>query len=71
MVDDGDQRWQVRRITGEAAEKAYRCPGCDLIIPSGKAHVVAWDDSGDGEDRRHWHEGCWNARHRRRPGHFR
>ncbi|MGB7983243.1 MAG: hypothetical protein WCF36_20880 [Candidatus Nanopelagicales bacterium] len=65
---DGD--WHVRRITGAAATKAYRCPGCQQEIPPGTAHLVAWRaDRHDGDEyRRHWHTPCWNARSRRRPG---
>jgi hypothetical protein len=70
-VEGPNGRFQFRRITGAAAEKAYRCPGCDLEIRPGTPHVVAWADGGDGDDRRHWHTGCWNARDRRRPGRFR
>jgi hypothetical protein len=64
---DGD--WRVRVVPGEAATKAYRCPGCDQEIRPGTAHVVAWpaDERGDLSDRRHWHTGCWQARGRRRP----
>ncbi|WP_026922717.1 hypothetical protein [Glycomyces arizonensis] len=69
-VEGPDGRFQFRRINGSAAEKTYRCPGCDLTIRPGTPHVVAWADGGDGDDRRHWHTGCWNARDRRRPGHF-
>jgi hypothetical protein len=67
VAPDGD--WLVRVVPGEAAGKAYRCPGCDQEIPSGMAHVVAWpaDERGDLSDRRHWHSGCWQARGRRRP----
>ncbi|MFG2090815.1 MULTISPECIES: ATP/GTP-binding protein [unclassified Spirillospora] len=63
-----DGAWIVRAISGAAATKAYRCPGCDQEIPPGVAHVVAWpaDDRG-GEDRRHWHRPCWQARGRRSP----
>ncbi len=68
VVNDGDQRWQIRHITSQKAEKLYRCPGCDHLIQVGHAHIVAWDDDGDGDDRRHWHKGCWNARKRRSPG---
>lgn len=70
-VDGPDGRFQVRRVTGTGADKSYRCPGCDLEIRSGTPHVVAWADGSDGEGRRHWHTGCWNARDRRRPGHYR
>jgi hypothetical protein len=65
---DGD--WLVRPVTGAAATKTYRCPGCDQEVPPGTAHVVAWPDDGAApglERRRHWHTACWNARGRRQP----
>ncbi|MDK1474863.1 ATP/GTP-binding protein [Streptomyces sp. 549] len=57
--------WAVRQITGGAASKHYRCPGCDQEIPPGVPHLVAWQRDGGVEDRRHWHRACWNARERR------
>ncbi|WP_181874377.1 ATP/GTP-binding protein [Marinitenerispora sediminis] len=57
-----DGEWVLRRITGAAAAKVYRCPGCQQDIPPGMAHVVAWRPYGDGEDRRHWHSSCWQRR---------
>jgi len=64
-----DGAWTVRGISGEAATKMYRCPGCDHEIAPGTPHVVAWpaDGRGDAADRRHWHAGCWRARDRRNP----
>ncbi|NLU67109.1 ATP/GTP-binding protein [Streptomyces sp. HNM0574] len=59
------EEWAVRQISGNAASKHYRCPGCDQEIPPGVPHVVAWALMGDGDDRRHWHKSCWNARDRR------
>ncbi|MBB1252999.1 ATP/GTP-binding protein [Streptomyces alkaliterrae] len=59
------ERWSVRHISGAAAVKHYRCPGCDQEIPPGVPHVVAWPEHGDGDDRRHWHKACWKARDRR------
>lgn len=69
---DGD--WMVRRITGSASTKPYRCPGCDQLIRPATPHIVAWPvepawwaDADDGLDqRRHWHSACWKARARRR-----
>ncbi|NDL59045.1 hypothetical protein [Phytoactinopolyspora mesophila] len=67
---DGD--WVVRSITGSASTKPYRCPGCDQLIRPATPHVVAWPAestsfTGAGiDERRHWHTGCWRARHRRR-----
>jgi len=56
----------VRAVTGSAALKAYRCPGCQQEIPPGRPHVVAWPDDLTGtDDRRHWHSGCWAAREHR------
>ncbi|MDP9429440.1 MAG: hypothetical protein M3Q47_11450 [Actinomycetota bacterium] len=52
---DGD--WVVRRLTGAASAKTYRCPGCDQEIRPGMPHLVTWpayprnsdSDSGDGD----------------------
>jgi hypothetical protein len=61
---DGD--WVVRGLTGSAAGKTYRCPGCDQEIPAATPHLVAWPvDGGGPDDRRHWHRACWDARLRR------
>ncbi|WP_461029429.1 ATP/GTP-binding protein, partial [Streptomyces sparsus] len=57
--------WEIRQITGGAAAKHYRCPGCDQQIPPGVPHLVAWQQDGGADDRRHWHRACWNARDRR------
>ncbi|GAB3208372.1 ATP/GTP-binding protein [Marinactinospora thermotolerans] len=57
-----DGEWALRRISGAAALKVYRCPGCHQEIPPGMAHVVAWRPYGNGEDRRHWHSSCWDRR---------
>ncbi|WP_375500968.1 hypothetical protein [uncultured Jatrophihabitans sp.] len=61
--------YSVRSISGQAADKTYRCPGCDQEIRRGVAHLVCWpaDDLG-ADDRRHWHSVCWAARGRRAPG---
>ena len=57
----GGLRWAVRTISGSAATKIYRCPGCHQEIRPATPHVVAWpvDDAGGGDERRHWHTGCW------------
>jgi hypothetical protein len=63
-----DGEWYVRAVSGAGAVKAYRCPGCDQEIMPGVAHVVAWrTDDREGDDRRHWHRPCWQARTRRSP----
>ncbi|GGM81117.1 hypothetical protein GCM10011609_16390 [Lentzea pudingi] len=64
---DGD--WLVRAISGAQAQKTYRCPGCDHEIRPGVAHVVAWpaQETGSVEERRHWHQACWDSRGRRGP----
>ncbi|AKG45560.1 ATP/GTP-binding protein [Streptomyces xiamenensis] len=59
------EEWVVRRISGGAAVKHYRCPGCDQEIPPGVPHVVSWPRAGAVDDRRHWHRSCWEARDRR------
>jgi hypothetical protein len=73
---DGD--WVVRALTGAAADKVYRCPGCDQEIRQGTPHVVSWpayardsdlepwDTESAADRRRHWHTACWRARDRRR-----
>ena len=73
---DGD--WVVRSLTGVAAAKAYRCPGCDQEIRPATPHVVTWpayardsdldpwDTDSAADRRRHWHTACWRARDRRR-----
>ena len=60
---DGD--WVVRTVSGAAAVKTYRCPGCDHEVLVGTPHVVAWRVGEEG-NRRHWHRPCWVARGRRR-----
>jgi hypothetical protein len=43
----------------------YTCPGCNLEIPVGQAHVVVFSadnimgDDAAIADRRHWHSHCW------------
>lgn len=63
------ERWIVQTITGHAATKAYRCPGCDHEIHPGTPHVVAFPADGLGgvEARRHWHKTCWASRGTRGP----
>ena len=67
-----DGEWAVRTVAAGAATKAYVCPGCRQEVPVGTAHLVAWrTDTLLGpqaglEARRHWHNGCWAARLRRR-----
>ena len=63
------REWAVRAVSGQAAVKVYRCPGCDHEIRPGTPHVVAWPaiEHGSIADRRHWHGGCWQARGRRGP----
>lgn len=64
-----DGAWVVRPVTGAAATKPYRCPGCDQVILPGVPHLVVWPaDSRGVEDRRHWHRVCWQQRLRRRAG---
>ena len=55
-------RWAVRSVSGSAATKEYRCPGCSQEIRPGTPHVVTWcvDDVAGGDERRHWHTACWS-----------
>jgi hypothetical protein len=55
---DGD--WQVAEQ--RSAPKDYICPGCNQTIAQGTPNTVAWRDGEGGEDRRHWHKGCWSRR---------
>ena len=73
------ERWRgeeyvVRAVTGSAATKPYRCPGCQQAIRPATPHTVAWPvlpttfarDAAGIDERRHWHTACWRARDRRR-----
>lgn len=68
MHDDDDV--EVRRVQPYEATKVYLCPGCHQDIPAGTGHIVAVPRSA-ADLRRHWHSGCWQARHRRGPRHSR
>jgi hypothetical protein len=67
--EDENGLWIVRKLTGSAANKPYRCPGCDQLIPMATPHTVAWRD-GEEDLRRHWHTICWSKRKQRRPKNF-
>jgi hypothetical protein len=54
--------FMVRNVTGAAAVKVYRCPGCDHEIQVGVAHVVVWPTTAEVTERRHWHSTCWQRR---------
>ena len=66
FVEDEDGLWVVRQLTGSAANKPYRCPGCDQLIPMATPHIVAWLEY-DEESRRHWHTPCWSKKNNRGP----
>lgn len=69
-LDPEGRMVEVRRVQPYEAVKRYVCPGCNQDIPAGTGHLVAVPV--DAPDlRRHWHRGCWQARHRRRPGRVR
>ena len=61
-----DDAVEVRFVQPYEATKTYLCPGCNQEIPAGTGHVVAVPHEAP-DLRRHWHRGCWTARHRRRP----
>jgi hypothetical protein len=50
--------YEVQRVPGFQARKAYVCPTCGNHIPAGRGHIVAWPDD-QVEARRHWHLHCW------------
>ena len=64
------QEYVVRKVTGSAATKPYRCPGCHRAIRPATPHTVAWpvlpttfsSTATDLDERRHWHNGCWGSR---------
>lgn len=60
-LEDG---YVVRSLSGSAAGRSYRCPGCDQELAASVPHVVVWPE-GREDDRRHWHTTCWSARDRR------
>ncbi|GAA3745015.1 ATP/GTP-binding protein [Salinactinospora qingdaonensis] len=64
-VTGSDGEWVMRHISGSAAVKHYRCPGCYQDIPPGMPHIVAWPAGSKGEERRHWHSSCWQRREHR------
>jgi hypothetical protein len=66
-VDWRGEEWVVRPVSGQAAVKSYRCPGCLQEIRPRVPHVVTWPAEASVEDRRHWHTACWAARERRGP----
>ncbi len=55
---DPDPAPEVRRVQPYDARKTYRCPGCDHEIRPGMGHVVVVPPLHP-EDRRHWHNPCW------------
>jgi hypothetical protein len=68
--DTDGQEVEVRRVQPYEATKGYWCPGCNQDIPAGAGHLVVVPVEAP-DLRRHWHHGCWAARHRRRPGRIR
>jgi hypothetical protein len=66
MVVGPEEDVDVRPVQPYAAVKNYLCPGCNREIPAGTGHLVVVPRS-DPDARRHWHRGCWQARHRRPP----
>ncbi|WP_282825672.1 hypothetical protein [Gulosibacter sediminis] len=59
------REYTVQQVSAERALKVYTCPGCNLEIPIGQAHVVVFradnimGDDAAIADRRHWHSHCW------------
>jgi len=63
-----DGLWTVQPVAATRAGKSYVCPGCNLAIEPGRAHLVAsrgdglMGDAADLADRRHWHTHCWKIK---------
>ncbi|TFD91984.1 hypothetical protein E3T61_06600 [Cryobacterium lactosi] len=63
-----DGVWHVQPISAAQAAKTYLCPGCQLDINPGVAHIVTWrgdgvtGDAADLAARRHWHLHCWKIK---------
>jgi len=38
----GGEEYVVRRVTGSAATKSYRCPGCHQTIRPATPHTACW-----------------------------
>ena len=55
----------VHRVQPYNARKTYLCPGCQQNISPGTGHLVVLPRLAP-ELRRHWHQTCWEHRHRRR-----
>jgi hypothetical protein len=56
--------YDVQRVPGFQATKAYVCPDCHRSIAAGVGHVVVWPE-GRVDERRHWHLHCWRLAVRR------
>ena len=70
QIDPDGTEVDVQRVQPYQATKSYWCPGCNQDIPAGTGHLVVVPLAAP-DLRRHWHKGCWAARHRRRPGRVR
>jgi hypothetical protein len=63
-----DGVWNVQPVSAARSAKTYLCPGCNLDITPGIAHVVTWradgvmGDAADLAGRRHWHSHCWKLK---------
>ena len=55
---------ELRNVQPYQALKGYRCPDCNQEIGSGTGHLVVVP-LGEPDERRHWHQGCWERRARR------
>ena len=65
MGDQWDLTETITAVQPTQALKAYRCPGCEGVIPTGVFHLVVIPDA-TVDLRRHWHHGCWHKELRRR-----
>jgi hypothetical protein len=51
----------VQTTSGRKAEddKRWTCLGCNLVFGPGISHVVVWETAVGPQNRRHFHNGCW------------
>ncbi len=68
LVTKHDGDWMVQAMPADAATKSYTCPGCQRPVGPGTAHLVAWPrqasigSAAAVDERRHWHNHCWQRR---------
>jgi hypothetical protein len=53
--------FSVQTTSGKKADgdKTWTCPGCHLVFGTGISHVVVWESALGVQNRRHFHNMCW------------